>query len=677
MDLKTRSLQLLKYAYGPKAEFREGQFEAIEATLCHKRTLVVQKTGWGKSLVYFVSTKLLRQDGKGTTFVISPLLELMNNQIEAAKKFDLKCSILNSTIKDVHERTQILTDLKNGSIDVFFTTPETLFSEELQEIISDVPIDLFVIDEAHCLSDWGHDFRREYSRLYKIIDLLPASTSVLCTTATANDRVIEDLKVHLGPDVFVSRGNLMRESLQLSIVKLSTKAEKYAWLLDHLNDLPGTGIIYCLTHRDCEYLHNFLSDNGFATASYYSDENREEKNKEAIDKFKNNEIKAIIATIKLGMGYDKPDIGFVINFQSPQNIVSYYQQIGRAGRDIPTAYAILMSCDEDKKILNYFIDNAFPKKHVCEDILNNIDGKSKIEIATILNYRTKVIYKALDFLEFDGYLRKEGCKYYRVPTKKFKYDQVKYNLITQMRQQEMEQMYNLIKTDKCLLKYTVDCLNNIGSKDCGKCSNCVGKDLVPSTYTQASLDKAQIFIKKQLIVIEPRKQWPDHKKIVNQFTTGICLSKYGEAGYGVMVQEDKYKNNGFREELIAKSTEVLTKFIKENHIDLITCVPSLRNNKVKIFAEEVAKRLKIPFIELIRKTNAPQQKSMENSAFQCKNAQTSFSILEDCSIPGNNILLIDDMVDSRWTIAVCSDLLISKGASTVTPFCLADTSEGN
>lgn len=677
MDLKSKCLQLLRRVYGPEAAFREGQFEAIEATLHHKRTLVVQKTGWGKSLVYFMSTKLLRSDGNGVTLVVSPLLELMNNQIEAAEKFDLKCSILNSTIKDTDERTQILNNLKNGSIDIFFTTPETLFGNELQEIISDISIGLFVIDEAHCLSDWGHDFRREYSRLYKIIDILPDSASVLCTTATANDRVIEDLKVHLGSDVFVSRGDLMRDSLQLSIVNLSTKSEKYAWLLDHLNELPGTGIIYCLTHRDCEWLHKFLSENGIATASYYSDTNREEENKEAINKFKNNEIKAIIATIKLGMGYDKTDVGFVVNFQRPQNIVSYYQQIGRAGRNIPAAYAILMSCDEDTKILNHFIDNAFPQESVCEEILKNIDGKSKTEIIDLLNYRTKVIQQALEFLEFDGFLRKDGSKYYRVPTKKFKYDRDKYNSITQMRKQEMEQMYGLTKTDKCLLRYTVDCLNNIGSKDCGKCSNCLGKPLIPITYTKASLDKAQIFIKTQLLVIEPRKQWPDGKKIVNQLTRGICLSKYGETGYGVMVQEDKYRNKEFREDLIVKSSEVLKDIITENNIDIITCVPSLRNNKVKIFTEKLSKRLDLRFVELIKKTDAPQQKSMENSAFQCKNAKNSFLISEDCIIEDSNILLIDDMVDSRWTITVCGDLLLGHGAKSVIPFCLADTSEEN
>lgn len=677
MDLKTKSLQLLKHAYGSQATFREGQFEAIEATLQHKRTLVVQKTGWGKSLIYFISAKLLRQDGKGMTFVVSPLLELMNNQIEAAKKFNLKCSVLNSTIKDTAERAKILDDLKNGCIDIFFTTPETLFGGELQEIITDLAIDLFVIDEAHCLSDWGHDFRREYSRLYKIIAIFPDTTSVLCTTATANDRVIEDLKEHLGSDLFVSRGDLMRESLHLSLVDLSAKGEKYAWLLDHLNDLPGTGIIYCLTRRDCENLHAFLSNNGIATASYYSAESREKENSEAINKFKHNEIKAIIATIKLGMGYDKPDIGFVINFQRPQNIVSYYQQIGRAGRSIPSAYAILMSSDDDTRILNHFIDNAFPREDVCENILMNIDGKSKAEISHLLNYRGKIIQNALDFLEFDGYLRKDGSRFYRVPTKIFEYDRNKYNAITNMRRQEMQQMYDITKTDKCLLRYTVDCLNNIASRDCGKCSNCLGKPLIPVTYTKTSLEKAQIFLKNQFLIIEPRKLWPDSKKIEHLLTPGICLCKYGDSGYGTMVQEDKYRNNDFREELIIKSVEVLADLIKNRNIDLITCVPSLRSDKVKTFTKKLSKMLGVQFVELVQKTDAPQQKNMENSAFQCRNARNSFSIPEETSIDGNNILLIDDMVDSRWTITVCGDLLMRHGANSVTPFCLADTSEGN
>ena len=361
--------QIIKGLYGPNAKFRDGQYEAIEATMTRKRVLVVQRTGWGKSLVYFVCTKLMRKENKGVTMVVSPLLVLMENQIEAATKMGLRCDVLNSTVKD--RRAEILNSLENDELDLILVTPETLFSDEVQRRLRNIKIGLFVIDEAHCISDWGHDFRLEYGNLKSVISSLPATVPILATTATANDRVVSDLEKQLGNNVFVSRGPLTRESLSIQILEMPDRITRYAWILENINKLPGSGIIYCLTQRDCDYLSDFLKKNGINAEAYYSRDGEDGAllNKDIEEKFRRNEIKAIVATIKLGMGYDKGDIAFVIHYQMPSNIVSYYQQIGRAGRNIDRAYTFLLFGKEDEDILNYFINTAFPSEREAANIM--------------------------------------------------------------------------------------------------------------------------------------------------------------------------------------------------------------------------------------------------------------------------------------------------------------------
>ena len=341
-EIYAKASLILRQLYGEKATFRDGQYEAIEATMTKRRTLVVQRTGWGKSLVYFICTKLMRSEHRGVTLVVSPLLVLMENQMEAAEKMGLRCDVLNSTVKD--RRKDILTAIEQDEVDLVFVTPETLFSEDVQSHIRNFRIGLFVIDEAHCISDWGHDFRLEYGNLRKIVAQLPENVPILATTATANNRVVSDLCAQLGNDVFISRGPLTRDSLYIQILNKPDKIERYAWMLENIPKLPGSGIIYCLTQRDCDYLAEFLNKNRISAAAYYSrnGEDGADLNCAIEEKFRKNKLKVIVATIKLGMGYDKGDIAFVIHYQMPSNIVSYYQQIGRAGRSIDKAYIFLM-----------------------------------------------------------------------------------------------------------------------------------------------------------------------------------------------------------------------------------------------------------------------------------------------------------------------------------------------
>lgn len=673
--------EILHGIYGEDAEFREGQYEAIEATLLNRRTLVVQRTGWGKSLVYFTCTKFLRERGSGVTMVVSPLLVLMQNQIEAAERMGLRCEALNSSTGE--RRDEILQELVDETIDLVFVTPETLFRDDVQASLPKMRIGLFVVDEAHCISDWGHDFRLEYSRLKEVIHRLPANVPVLATTATANDRVVADLEKQLGEHVFVSRGPLSRDSLWIQVLHMQKKAERYAWILENINKLHGSGIIYCLTQRDCDYLADFLQENGVPALSYYSrDGEGEEKNRIAEEAFRQNQIKAIVATVKLGMGYDKGDIAFVIHFQMPANIVSYYQQIGRAGRNIERAYVFLMTGQEDEEILRYFIETAFPSRKETEEVLHSIsehEGMSLMGLASALNIRYGRIEKALDFMMNDGFLYKDGSRYYLTP-KPFEYDEVRYEAIKAIRYRETEQMKELVRTRECYCQFIVRALDDKTAKPCGHCANCLGKPLLSETVSFEDLEKASEYINGLTLSIEPRKAWaasvPTEKRkisLVNQ--TGICLSRYGDPGYGEMVKRDKYaKRPRFCDELVGRSARLLLPLIREKGITHITNVPSLRSDLVADFARRLADSCGIRYVALLKKSEAKQQKDMENGAHQCANAFFSFSVPDGAFVP-EKVLLVDDVVDSRWTLTVCGYRLMERGCREVYPFALADSSQ--
>ena len=676
-----QATEIIKELYGKDASFREGQYEAIEATITQKRTLVVQRTGWGKSLIYFVCTKLMREQRRGVTMVVSPLLVLMQNQIEAAEKMGLKCDVLNSAVKD--RRDDILSSLENNDLDLILVTPETLFAEDVQKRLRNIRIGLFVIDEAHCISDWGHDFRLEYGNLRKIVQQLPANVPILATTATANDRVIADLQNQLGDKVYVSRGPLTRDSLYIQVLNKPDKIERYAWILENVPKLEGSGIIYCLTQRDCDYLAEFLNKNKISAAAYYSrdGEDGEKLNHEIEEKFRTNKLKVIVATIKLGMGYDKGDIAFVIHYQMPSNIVSYYQQIGRAGRNIDKAYIFLMYGKEDEEILNYFINTAFPTQQETKKIVDYIGDRGGVRIGQIvsaMNIRKSRIDKALAFLINDGFIRKDRGTYYITP-KKFVYDREHYDAITAIRKNEMEQMKRLAQTKECYSKYIVSCLDDKTAKECGHCSNCLGREIIPTAVSEKYIHIAEEYVNKLIIPIEPRKMWASSGvtratkiEYINQ--TGFCISKYGDAGYGELVKQGKYsKEKRFSDELAGKSAELLKPFIQENKIRHICCVPSLRSDLVKEFTLRLASSLKLEFVDALEKTEARQQKEMENSAHQCANAYTSFWVKDGVRIP-KNILLVDDVVDSKWTFTVCGYRLMEAGAEKVYPFALADSS---
>jgi len=511
MNSKQRALAYLRTALdNSQASFRDGQWESIESLLNQKRVLVVQRTGWGKSMVYFLATKLFREQGAGPTLLISPLLSLMRNQIEAAQRIGVTARTINSTNND--EWLEIKGQLASNQVDILVISPERLANDEFrQTILSKIAgnIGLFVIDEAHCISDWGHDFRPDYRRIVRVLQAIPSNVPVLATTATANDRVVADVKVQLGSNIELQRGSLVRESLKLQNINMPSPSARMAWLAQTIPALSGSGIVYTLTQRDAERVSEWLRINEINAKAYHADiQNREDGTsiKEELEQqLLNNEIKVLVATVALGMGFDKPDLGFVIHFQRPASLVHYYQQVGRAGRAVDEAFGILLCGEEDDLIADYFIRNAFPPQQHISEILTALDksdsGLSVPSIQSVLNLRKTQIEKTLKFLtvESPSPIIKISSKWQVTATaSSYRVDQKHVDLITEIRRGEQQQMREYMRHTGCLMAFLQEALDDPSPRDCGKCSNCIGAQLLTDNYDHNLTYRAALFFAQKL-----------------------------------------------------------------------------------------------------------------------------------------------------------------------------------
>lgn len=764
-NIESKAREILERYIGKGAEFREGQLDAIKATREHKRTLVVQRTGWGKSMVYFICARMLRDEGKGMTIVVSPLLSLMANQMMAAQngyeangeeKNILKAAVINGG------KSADLSPLDDDP-DIVFTTPETL-KGSLSKLVEEKKLDvgLLVLDEVHCITEWGHDFRLSYSELGEFIKQIP-DVPILATTATASQGVIEDLKKQLGIDdeqsgkkesLHILPGKLMRR-LYIQTLDLPEKKDRYAWLLDNLPKLieKGPGIIYCLTTNDCDELAKFLRKHRIKARAYHAKIDKQNKNYENIKNildipdddvppddvspdvkkaiydriseeeieefFRDDKIDVLVATTKLGMGYDKQNIAFVIHYQTPGSIVAYYQQMGRARRDEGDAYTFLMNGEEDKRIQKYFREKAFPTmdemKVVYETIskesnssdyknlpLKNMDHFNKIMDRSI-NMDKQRIRKALDFLAHEKFIEfKDDNRYYVKPDNKYdpnkNYNSTEYDDITARRELEYKTMEKLVETDQCYNRYIVNELEVEGEKtttNCGVCANCLRRTEFPSEPTQDSIKAASDFIENNgPIITDLPVQRPDHIPGEEQkaderekfYTinktkrpqTGIGLSWRYQSPFGKYIENDM-ETGKFKDILVEKSAERLRSFIEKNKIDALTYVPS-RDGRVEDLAKRLADKLGIPCLDLLKRADTQglcRQKELKNATQKYHNAWESFDDagkkLENSGEPGKqNLLLVDDLIDSGWTMSTCAYLLIKDvGAENVYPFALA------
>ena len=677
---RIRALALLCAGVGnPRAAFRPDQAEAIEHVVTGAgRLLVVQKTGWGKSFVYFIATKMLRDAGEGPALLVSPLLALMRNQIAAASRMGVKAETINS---DNPPRWREVEDaLRADEVDILLIAPERLANERFRSgVLAEAAdrIALLVIDEAHCISDWGHDFRPHYRLIEGTIRVLPPNLRLLATTATANDRVTEDLTEILGPNLTVSRGDLHRPSLALQTIRLPSQAERLAWLADQLPKLPGSGIVYTLTVRDAEQVAAWLKSCGIRAEAYtgQTGESRPELEQALLD----NSVKALVATTALGMGFDKPDLAFVIHYQTPGSVVAYYQQVGRAGRALDAAYGVLLSGREETDITDYFIRTAFPSRTDVEAVIAALEaepaGLSVREIQSEVNVRHSRIEKTVQLLSLESPapIAKQGPKWQLTAAELGNEFWERADRLTALRRVEQAQMQEYVDLESGHMGFLIRALDGHP----GGPSQPDLPDLpdLPTVPDPARVQEAVSFLRRSHRPIKPRKRWPTSAKIEEAHLAeqGLALCVWGDAGWGEKVRIGKYQAGRFSDDLVEASALAVREWQPDPYPQWVAAIASHRHAQlVPDFARRLAVALNLPYREALRKKeDRPEQKTMQNSDQQARNVIGSLAVDRNAMLPGP-VLLVDDMVDSGWTFTVAARLLRGRGSGVVWPFALAD-----
>ena len=671
-----RALDLLKRGTGQHdAQFREGQEEAIRHLVeGRSRQLLVQKTGWGKSFVYFIATRLLREAGLGPTLLVSPLLALMRNQIAAAERMGVRAETINSD--NVEEWDRVEKAARAGAVDILLISPERLANERFRDrLLADVAerIALLVIDEAHCISDWGHDFRPHYRLIERTVRILPPNLRLLATTATANARVMADLEAILGPDLQVLRGDLNRPSLALQTIRMPGQAERLAWLAEWLPALPGSGIVYTLTVRDAGLVAAWLLSRGIEVAAYTGETG---PNRPALEQaLLDSRVKALVATTALGMGFDKPDLAFVIHYQTPGSVVAYYQQVGRAGRALEAARGVLLSGGEDTEITDYFIRSAFPTRDEVEQVLAALqeadDGLTPRQIEAKVNISAGRIQKTLQLLSLESPapIVKQGPSWQLTAARLSGAFWDRAERLTALRREEQAEMQKYVQLSSGHMAFLIQALD-------GDPQGTSPPPLppLPTACGPEIVAEAVAFLRRTSLPVEPRRQWPPGTRIDPEHRPqpGRVLCVWNDAGWGRLVSQGKLQEGRFSNELVTACATLLREWRPDPSPTWVAAIPSLRHpHLVPDFARRLAAALDLPFSDVLRKKGArPQQKTMENSDRQARNVVGSLAVMQDALLPGP-VLLVDDVVDSRWTFTVAAWELRRRGSGPVWPLALA------
>jgi ATP-dependent DNA helicase RecQ len=697
---KDQAETLLRTALGqPGARFRDGQWEAIDALVNRRRRLlVVQRTGWGKSAVYFVATRILRGQGSGPVLVVSPLLALIRNQVAAAERLGLTARTINSA--NVHDWPGIRAELRADAVDVLLVSPERLASPSFfEEVLLPVAarVGMLVVDEAHCVSEWGHDFRPSYRRLAQVLKLLPGDLPVLATTATVNQPALKDIRAQLG-NLQVWRGALARDSLALQTVRLPDESARLAWLARHVPDLPGTGIVYVLTKHDAHRVSDWLNQNAILARPYYSGvEHADFPSSEAYrarleDVLLRNRkgLKCLVATCALGMGYDKPDLGFVIHYQAPASLLAYYQQVGRAGRGVERAYGVLLSGQEDEEIHRFFRHTAFPDEADVFDVLEALEdagGLSAADLAKQVNLSQGRLAWLLDHLSLESpspVAREHGI--WRRTALEYAPDQDHIERLTRQREDDWRAMQRYLDAHSCLMALLGHALEDPQAEPCGRCAACLGRPVVGVDLDRALVAAAASFLKQVDLPLPPKIQVPAGAFPEYGFPVvlpeelraepGRALSRWGDAGWGAQVAEGKRRGRFSHDLVDALADMIADRWQPSPAPTWVTAVPSRRHPElVPDLARRLAGRLGLIYVDAIAKVkdNEPQ-KQQDGALHQCFNLDGVFHISQ--VIPEAPVLLVDDMADSGWTLTVLAALLRRRGSGPVFPVALASAASG-
>ncbi|SBT51786.1 RecQ family ATP-dependent DNA helicase [Micromonospora narathiwatensis] len=700
---------VLRRLAGAHARLREDQWRAIEALVVdRRRVLCVQRTGWGKSAVYFVATALLRQTGAeheaagagrvpaGPTVIVSPLLALMRNQVESAGRAGIRARTINSANLD--EWDEITAEIHAGAVDVLLISPERLNNPDFRDGVLPklaATTGLLVVDEAHCVSDWGHDFRPDYRRLRTFLAELPERTPVLATTATANARVTEDVAEQLG-DALVLRGTLDRESLRLGVLDLPSPAHRLAWLADHLDGLPGSGIIYTLTVAAAGETAEFLRARGWQVAAYTGqaeDADRRAAEQDLLD----NKIKALVATSALGMGFDKPDLGFVVHLGAPPSPIAYYQQVGRAGRAVEHAEVLLLPGVEDAAIWRYFASLAFPPEQQVRAVLAALHTDRPIStqaLEPVVDLRRARLELMLKVLDVDGAVRRVRGGWLATG-EPWVYDEARLRRVAQARTAEQQAMLRYASTSGCRMRYLRECLDDAGAGDCGRCDTCAGP-LLTAEVSDAALTAAQSFLGRPGVPIAPKKLWPTGLEAVGvplkgrispaeQALPGRAVGRLSDLGWGGRLRGllgPESADGPVPDDVAAAVVEVLKAWAHGDDpwprrpVGVVAVASRTHPALVGSLAERIATVGRLPLLgRVVPAGPSGAAGPRGNSAQRVRALHDAFAVPDELAdaLPGLDgpVLLVDDLVDSGWTMATVARLLRRAGAPDVLPLALA------
>ncbi|MEU4008129.1 RecQ family ATP-dependent DNA helicase [Streptomyces pseudogriseolus] len=711
-DLRTAADAVLARLVGDDtgaARLRDDQWRAIEALVAEKRrALVVQRTGWGKSAVYFVATALLRAQGSGPTVIVSPLLALMRNQVEAAARAGVHARTINSSNSE--EWDAIRAEIEAGDVDVLLVSPERLNNPDFRDQVLPrlaAATGLLVVDEAHCISDWGHDFRPDYRRLRTMLSDLPQGVPVLATTATANARVTADVAEQLGTggssDALVLRGPLDRESLSLSVLRLPDAAHRMAWLADHLDQLPGSGIIYTLTVAVAEEVTAFLRRRGHTVASYTGRTENADR-QQAEEDLLANKVKALVATSALGMGFDKPDLGFVVHLGSPSSPISYYQQVGRAGRGVRHAEVLLLPGKEDEAIWEYFASLAFPPE---ETVRRTLDVLARAErplslpaLEPLVELRRSRLETMLKVLDVDGAVRrvKGGWTATGQP---WTYDAERYAWVARQRAAEQQAMRDYVSTTDCRMEFLQRQLDDEGAKPCGRCDNCAGARYTAEASAVA-LDAARADLGRAGVEVEPRRMWPTGLPAIGvdlkgripageQAAQGRALGRLSDIGWGNRLRPllaPQAPDGPVPDDVARAAVGVLADWARgpggwapgveeaqPRPVGVITVASGTRPQLVRSLGARIAETGRLPLLGTVHSSGEQHQLPRSNSAQRLKALAGALTVppelAEALARAGGPVLLVDDYTETGWTLAVAARLLRRAGARGVLPLVLA------
>lgn len=691
MATREQAQSILEQLAGPAAVLRDDQWAAIEALVVQRRrALVVQRTGWGKSAVYFIAAKLLRASGRGPTVIVSPLLALMRNQVAAAERAGVRAATINSG--NFTEWDAIHQQVADGQLDVLLVSPERLNNPDFRDnVLPALAADagLVVVDEAHCVSDWGHDFRPDYRRIRTLIGELGSQIPVLATTATANDRVVGDVAAQLGvggSDTLVLRGGLDRESLRLSVVQVGTPAQRAAWIAAHLDSLPGSGIIYTLTVAQAQDVAALLAERGHKVAAYTGSTDAGEREQLEADLL-DNRVKALVATSALGMGFDKPDLGFVVHLGAPSSPIAYYQQVGRAGRATDSAEVILLPGTEDQDVWRYFASVAFPSESMVRNVIGALEtdrAQSTQALEPLVDLNRSRLEMVLKVLDVDGAVRrvKGGWIGTGAP---WSYDEDRYRALDEARRREQQAMLDYQATNGCrmaFLRGQLDDPDLTPGAQCGRCDNCTGRRYEATVAQDIVTDTAQR-LSRPGVLVAPRKQWPSglaalgvplSGRISEGAAPGRAIGRLTDLGWGARLRRLLAGPDGdVPDDVVAAAVEVLKAWDWDRRP---AAVIGLDSHTHPMLISSTVQRL----AEIGRLTNlgtlgyTPQHRPVTaaNSAYRVAALEGAWEPPQlDSKGP---VLLVDDMTDTGWTLTMATRMLRNAGVTAVLPFVLGSVS---